>query len=419
MKMKKMKKKLISSLSVLIILVYSLTNAQEIKVCKKTIQLKIDSLISSHLDSKNMSGAVVLVKSKNKIIYEKAFGYAFKYGDEMEEIESPEMMTTDHLFDLASLTKVLATTFAIMILDDQGKLSLNDTVSKYLSEFKTYDKKKITIRQLLTHSSGLKEWYPLYYLASTKHASLKAISKIPVAYPPGEGRHYSDLGFMTLGYVVEKISGLTLDKFLCENLYNKLHLNSTVFNPKENLKTEKIAATSHGNPFEKKMVYDDNFGYKIEGIDPASWNKWRRYTLKGEVNDGNSWYANGGVAGHAGLFSTVDEIQILIDFLLNNGCFNGMQIISNKIIKKYLTKDNFQNGLGWMMDVSLFSAEGAPEHTFGHTGFTGTSIVVFPDSKTSIILLTNRQHVNDLSGNYYNLKGLRQNLLNIVLDCEK
>lgn len=390
----------------------------EVANCEN-IPKQIDEFILAEINLQNLSGAVVLVNFNNKILYKKAFGYAFKYDENLQDLKSPQKMTTAHLFDLASLTKVLATTFAAMILIDQGRLSLDDTVSRYLIEFKTTDKKNITIRQLLTHTSGLKEWFPLYYLASNKKEALEVISKIPLSYPPGKERHYSDLGFMTLGYVVEKISGRGLDVFLYENLYNKLHLKNTAFNPKVNLKTESIAATSHGNPFEKKMVYDDTFGYKIEGIDPTTWNNWRTYTLMGEVNDGNSWYANEGVAGHAGLFSTVEDIQVLIDLLLNNGDFHGKQVISEKTIKAFLTKDKFQNGLGWMMDTKLFAANGAPKNTFGHTGFTGTSIVVMPDSKTSIVLLTNRQHIGkQLNNQYYNLKNLRQKLFNIVLDCD-
>jgi len=384
----------------------------------KDLSGQIDELIISEIDSNKLSGAVVLVASNHKILYKKAFGYAFKYDDELKVAGFTEKMTTKHLFDLASLTKVLATTFAIMILKDQGKLLLDDEVSKYLTEFQSEDKRNITIRQLLTHSSGLKEWYPLYYLASGKNKTIDVIASMPLAYPIGESRHYSDLGFMTLGYVVEKISGLPLDQFLSENLYKPLDLKNTVFNFKKNLKKGKVAATSHGNPFEKKMVYDDSFGYKIEGVDPEAWDKWRDYTLRGEVNDGNAWYANNGVAGHAGLFSTVDDIQVLIDLLLNNGNFQGKQIISEKTVKAFLTKDKFQNGLGWMMDTKLFSAKDAPENTFGHTGFTGTSIVAMPNSKTSIILLTNRQHIGQQpGGQYYNLNELRQKLFNIVLDC--
>lgn len=384
----------------------------------KDLSRRIDELIISEVNNNNLPGAVVLITSGDKILYKKAFGYASKYGDSLKVVEFPEKMTVNHLFDLASLTKVLATTFAIMILEDQEKLSIDDEVSKYLTEFQSEDKKNITITQLLTHSSGLKEWYPLYYLASDKNETVEAIASMPLAYPIGESRHYSDLGFMTLGYVVEKISKMSLDQFLSENLYESLGLKNTVFNPKKNFKNDKIAATSHGNPFERKMVYDDSFGYKIEGIDPTSWDNWRNYTLRGEVNDGNAWYANNGVAGHAGLFSTVEDIQVLVDLLLNNGVFHGKQIISEKTIKAFLTKDKFQNGLGWMMDTKLFSANGAPKNTFGHTGFTGTSIVAMPDSKTSIILLTNRQHIGkQLENQYYNLNELRQKLFNIVLDC--
>jgi CubicO group peptidase (beta-lactamase class C family) len=383
------------------------------------IPKQIDELILAEINLQNLSGAVVLVNSNDKILYKKAFGYAFKYDENLQVVKFPKKMTTAHLFDLASLTKVLATTFAIMILEDQGKLTVDEKVSKYLTLFETEDKRNITIRHLLTHTSGLKPWYPLYYLASNKDETMRAIAAMPLDDPIGEDRHYSDLGFMTLGYVVEAVSGMSLDKFLNEHLYKPLGMKNTLFNPIINLKKEKIAATSHGNPFEKKMVYDDSFGYKIEDIDPKSWDKWRDYTLRGEVNDGNAWYANNGVVGHAGLFSSAADIQVLIDLLLNKGVYRGKQIISEKTVKAFLTKDKFQNGLGWMMDTSLFSAAGAPENTFGHTGFTGTSIVVMPDTKTSIILLTNRQHIGQKDkGQYYNLKNLRQKLFNIVLDCD-
>ena len=369
----------------------------------------IDSLVEAEIESGNLPGAVVRIQKGDSIWHSKAYGHARKYNYGIELMEEPQSMTTEHLFDLASLTKVFATTFGIMMLRDQGLVLLDDPLGLYFPEFSQGDKSKITIRHLLNHTSGLPQWYPLYYKASDADERFRAITEMDLKWDVGEDRHYSDLGFMLLGDLIEKRSGLSLEEYLDENLYSLLGLRNTVFNPlQKGFKADLITATSHGNPFEKRMVYDDSFGYKVD-VDPDSWDGWREYTLQGEVNDGNAWYANGGLAGHAGLFSTAEELQVLIDLLVNEGQFNGIELISRETVRAFLKPDEFDHGLGWAMNPSVFSAEGAPAGTFGHTGFTGTSVVVLPHQELSIILLTNRQHdgLQD-DGTYFNLGPLRQ-----------
>lgn len=373
----------------------------------------VDSLITHQIEQNHIPGAVIRIQKGDSILHQKAYGYARKYGFDLKKLENPEAMTTAHIFDLASLTKVFGTTFGVMMLVDDGQIQLNDPIYKWLPEFRRGDKKRITVRHLLTHSAGLYQWKPTYYHAENKTEQYKYMAELPLKWPVGEARHYSDLGFMLLGEIIERVSGQPLDKFLQEKLYQSLNLQHTTFNPKEK-GFAKIAATSHGNVFERHMVFDSTFGYEVD-VDPKSWNKWRKYTLRGEVNDGNAWYAADGVAGHAGLFSTVGDLQKLVRLVLQKGEYDGEQIISASVIDTFLTQNEFDNGLGWAMDPDVISAEGSPAGTFGHTGFTGTSVVVIPEKKLSIILLANRQNVNvQPSGYYYDLSELRQQIYNLL-----
>jgi serine-type D-Ala-D-Ala carboxypeptidase len=293
-------------------------------------------------------------------------------------------------------------------------------LGKYLPAFDTGNKKQITIRHLLTHTAGLITWYPLFYRAHNKKEAYKLIDSLPLAFAVGKSRHYSDLGFILLGEIIEKLSGMSLDEFDKKNIYIPLGMLHTTYNPLSTGKFKKFAATSHGNPYETRMVHDTSLGYSFPEINPGQWNGWRTYTLRGEVNDGNAWYALNGVSGHAGLFSTVEDLQKLVDMLMNNGKVGGMQFISDKTIKMFLAQDEFKNGLGWMMDpVESFMKDG-PAGTFGHTGFTGTSITVVPSMKISVILLINRQNMGLLpTGYYYNPNPLRKAIFEAVLATYK
>jgi len=381
---------------------------------------EIDSILNSQVETDKIPGAVIQIKKEGKIIYTHAYGYAQKYDFNHHLLNPPGKMTTSHLFDIASLTKVIGTTTSIMLLVDRGLIKVDDPVGKYIKSFDTLEKKKITIRHLLTHTAGLYEWYPLYYRSSNKDSTYKIIGELSLMFPVGGQRRYSDLGFMLLGEIIEKVSGLPLEQFMSQNIFKPLGMNNTVFNPLLKRKFTKIAATSHGNPYEKRMVYDSTLGFKIKDLDPRQWNGWRNYTLRGEVNDGNTWYANRGISGAAGLFSTVSDLQKLVDMLMNKGKIGATQFISKRVIDSFFTKDKFNNGLGWMMDSADSFMKDGPEGTFGHTGFTGTSIVAIPQYNISVILLINRQNMGLLkSGEYYNLNPVRLQIFNAILKWNK
>ena len=384
------------------------------KIQKEKLVKKVDSILQSAVDSKLIPGAVIEIKKDNKIIYKKAFGFAERNDDDNKPLAHPVPMTTDCLFDLASLTKVAGTTTSIMLLVDRGLVTVDDPVGKYIPAFNAGDKKQITIRHLLSHTPGLITWYPLFYRADNKQEVYKLIDELPLAFPVGKSRHYSDLGFILLGEIIEKVSGMPLDQFERKNIFIPLGMQHTTYNPLAS-GFKKFAATSHGNPYETRMVHDTSLGYVFSEIDPNQWNGWRTYTLRGEVNDGNAWYALKGVSGHAGLFSTIDDLQKLVDMLINRGKVRGKQFISEKTIQLFLTPDNFKNGLGWMMDPGDSFMKNGPAATFGHTGFTGTSIAVMPSLKISVILLINRQNMGLIGGYYYNPNPLRERIFEAVL----
>ncbi|MDD5149383.1 MAG: serine hydrolase, partial [Flavobacterium sp.] len=395
-----------------------ISNGQNLnlKANKRSLAAEVDSIIQTQINLDKIPGAVIQIKMGKNSIYKHAYGYAQKYNFDHQHINPLEKMTEEHLFDIASLTKVVGTTTSIMLLQDRGLLNVEDPVSKYIKAFDTPEKKDITLHHLLTHTAGLYEWYPLYYRASNKQESYKLIEELPLMFPVGGQRRYSDLGFVLLGEIVEIVSKLPLEQFMKQNIFVPLGMKNTTFNPLTTTHYKKIAATSHGNPYEKRMVYDSILGFKVKEIDPTQWNGWRKYTLKGESNDGNTWYANNGISGAAGIFSTIDDIQKLVDMLANKGKVGSKTFISEVTIKEFLTKDKFNNGIGWMMDPKNAFMKNGPEGTFGHTGFTGTSIAVIPKNKISVLLLINRQNIGlQENGEYFNPNIIRQQVFEAVL----
>ncbi len=268
-------------LSLLILISVSNLFCQKIspETAKANLRTEIDSILQSQVNQDKIPGAVIEIKKDDDIIYRHSFGYAQKYDYNHQLLNPPEKMTADHLFDIASLTKVIGTTTSIMLLVDRGFLNVEDPVYKYIKAFDTPDKREITIRNLLTHTAGLYEWYPLYYKASNKEESYKLIGTLPLMFPVGEQRRYSDLGFMLLGEIVEIVSGMPLENFMKQNIFLPLQMKNTTYNPRTTENYKYIAATSHGNPYEKRMVYDSTLGFKIKEINPTQWNGWRTYTL--------------------------------------------------------------------------------------------------------------------------------------------
>ena len=351
-----------------------------------------DSLIGAAVGTL-VPGAVFVVSRNGRVVHERAFGYAQLNDFDVHRLVAPRPMRTSTMFDLASVTKVMATTMATMLLVDRGKLDVDAPVSRYLPDFRGPHLDSITVRHLLQHSSGLVQWQPLYYHASNPAQTYAVIRDMPLQWGVGDARHYSDLGFMLLGYIVERVSGARLDAFLEQSLYRPLGLRSTMFNPKAHGFAE-FAATEQGNVYERHMVYDSTFGYRYRG-DPTAWNGWRQYVLNGEVDDGNSFYANGGVAGHAGLFSTAADLSVLLDLLNNRGSYAGKQYIRPQVVDAFLTRDKYQNYLGWQAPTTL------PAGSFSHTGFTGTYVVGVPKYGLSIVLLTNRQNMGPNAAGYF------------------
>ena len=370
-----------------------------------------DSLVAEWVDAERVPGAVLLVSRGDRVVLERAYGWArlFEYDrgeyrasssaepvrEALRRIADPRRMTPATVFDLASVTKVMATTMAVMLLVDDRTLDLDAPLHTYLPDFRGDGKDEITLRHLLTHRSGLYPWQPIYYHATSAADAYAYIRDLPLASGVGEGRHYSDLGFMLLGLVVESASGMRLDAFLREELYGPLGLTATGFRPDAAAgTTHTFAATSHGNPYEYRMVHDSAFGYRIDG-DPSSFDGWRRRTLAGDVNDGNAYHAFGGVAGHAGLFSTAEELQVLLRLLLDRGEYGGRRYLRAETVDAFLAPTGDGQASGWQIPGY------APTGSFSHTGFTGTFVLGVPAQRIGVILLTNRQNVGVDERGYY------------------
>jgi CubicO group peptidase (beta-lactamase class C family) len=368
-----------------------------------------DSLIDSSIGTL-APGAVFLVAKDGRVIHERAFGYEQLNDYEGHPLPSPPAMKTSTMFDLASVTKVMATTMAMALLVNQGKVELDAPVWRYLPDFRGPHLDSITVRHLLQHSAGLVQWQPLYYHATNSAQTYAVIRDMPLEWGVGDARHYSDLGFMLLGYIVSRVTGESLDRFLSRNLYLPLGLRHTSFNPMSTYGFTGFAATEQGNVYEHHMVYDSTFGYRYRG-DPTAWNGWRDHVLVGEVDDGNSFYANGGVAGHAGLFSTAADLRVLLDLLNNRGKVDGQQYIRPDVVAAFLTRDKYQNFLGWQAPSYL------PAGSFSHTGFTGTYVAGVPQYRLSIVLLTNRQNMGtDARGYFPDVGPLQQAVARAVVN---
>jgi len=369
---------------------------------------KIDKIVNKQLEEKVIPGIVILATKDNKIIFEKAYGYA-QLNDAKDfsdianpkavRLENPKKMKEDTIFDLASVTKVAATTQAIMKLNFEGKLSVDDLVTKYIPEFGKNGKDTITIKELLTHTSGMPQWTPSFlYVNNDREKLLDYIIELKPIFEKGDHK-YSDFGFMALGYIVEKISGKTLDEYVEEEIYKPLGMNNTFFRPLDHgISKDNIASTSLGNPFEYRMVDETNypdFGYDTTQDQEAfkKFDGWRKYTLVGDVNDGNAGMASDGIAGHAGLFSNVEDLAILTQMMLNGGELNGVKIYDQKTINEFTKNYLGENNRGYGFELNSTYMGDNVKNSYGHNGFTGTHIIINPEKNMSFIILTNKQNL--------------------------
>ena len=318
----------------------------------------LDAIVLDAIHDHQIPGAVLLVGHNGQVVYRKAFG-----NRALEPRR--ESMTADTIFDIASLTKVVATTTAVMQLVQKGEVRVNDPVAKYIPDFAENGKDDITVRNLLTHFSGLREDFDLDPPWQGRDAGFRlAFAEKPV-YPPGSRFLYSDTNFITLGALVERVAGTTLDQYCARKIFAPLQMSHTRFLPPANWRP-KIAPTEY-----------DEQGKMLRGIvhDPRA----RRM---------------GGVAGHAGVFSTADDLSKFARALLQ-----GSPILAGDMVEKMTTPQQpptaqVLRGFGWDIDSPFSSNRGdlLPVGSFGHTGFTGTSMWIDPTTQTYIILLTNAVH---------------------------
>jgi len=334
----------------------------------------IDGSVSRALARRVAPGAVVLVARRGVIAKWQAYGYAslYKNGD-YALADDPRPMQKDEIFDMASVSK-LFTAVAIMQLWDEGKFKLDDPVAKYLPQFGVHGKEDVTIRQLLTHTSGFRPDppTPLYEIKGSRKDRLNYVLQLPLEHPPGTHYVYSDINFITLGALIEKLSGEREDVFIKKHLTGPLHMTDTMYDPPADLKP-RIAATEY-----------------------QPWT--HRGMLWGQVDDENAW-ALGGVAGHAGVFGTAHELAVFGQMMLNGGIYDGARVLSQRAVDLLLTDWNKKFpgdaiGLGWSIDQPWYQGALAGPHTAGHEGFTGTALTINTRNDIVTVVLTNRVHPN-------------------------
>jgi CubicO group peptidase (beta-lactamase class C family) len=354
---------------------------------------KIDAVVNAAIQAKEIPGAVVLVARKGRIGYFRAFG-------QRAVLPAPEPMTLDTVFDMASLTKVMATSPAVMTLVDRGDLRLDDRVKRYLPKFVGNGKDSITLRQLLTHYSGLRPDFDLSKEWFGTAATMEELWLEKTQSDPGKEFVYSDLNFIALGEVVHTVTGKTLDAYVREAIFEPLGMSDTRYTPPPDWKP-RIAPTE---PRARTLAYLKGEG---AGSPPE--------ILRGEVHDPTAWRMEG-VAGHAGLFSSAKDVAVYAQMLLNHGTFQGKRILSQAAVTAMISPQSPRGltalrGFGWDIETSYSSPRGDLfPGGFGHTGFTGTSLWVHPQTETFIVILSNRVHP-DGKGDATHLRGVVANVV--------
>jgi CubicO group peptidase (beta-lactamase class C family) len=340
----------------------------------------LDQVIGGAVFDGEIPGAVALVARKGKIVYRKAFGFR-------SERPTLEPMTASSIFDVASMTKAMVCAHSVMLLVEEGKLSLLDEVAEHIPEFKKRGKSKITILQLLTHYSGLRPDVDLKPDWKGYDKAIELACRERPVEPPGTKFIYSDINYFVLGDLVRRIAGRALDEFAQERIFTPLGMTDTGFKPGQE-ETKRIVPTGMRNGD----------------------------VVRGEVHD-PTCFRMGGVAGHAGLFSTVDDTAVWAQMILNGGVYDGSRVLSPLTVERMTTPHSPRDqadwrGLGFDIQTRFSTARGDlfPVGSFGHTGFTGTSMWIDPLSETIVLLFTNRLHPNRNG----NTVSLRQRVASVV-----
>ena len=383
----------------LILLPLAFANAQGLPVAApNTVGMsaeklnQIDALVDKDIADKKLPGAVVVIGHKGKIVYRKAFG-------NRALVPNVEKMTVDTIFDVASLTKVVATTTSIMILVERGQIRLNDTIGKFIPEIEDENVRKITIQQLMTHVSGFAPDFDLREKWMGRDGMLAALKKEKLRQPSGTKFVYSDINFITLGEIISRVSGEYLDNFVLKNLTTPLNISHNV-NGKTGFFNFGMESKFWIPPFQEMIAPTETLegqqnylGGNFRGSETE-----RTNILRGFVHDPTA-FRMGGVAGHAGLFSTGDDLARFCQMLLNGGILDGKRIMSAATIARMtapivVSEDGATRGLGWDINTAFSSNRGElfPLGSFGHTGFTGTSLWIDRVSQTFVVFMSNRVH---------------------------
>ncbi|MDO6839618.1 penicillin binding protein PBP4B [Paraglaciecola chathamensis] len=354
---------------------------------------QVDDLIEQ--DVKNgFPGAVLLVMQNGEIIKRSAYGDARKYADGGELLPSAQKMRTDTLFDIASNTKMFATNLALMKLVSEGKLDVNAPIEQYMPDYQGGGRDTRLVRDLLTHTAGYAPQVRFFtpdngvskslYSQNPQRTDQLLLNRVPFAMGRNVKAVYSDTDYMLLGMLVERLSGMELDAYVEQQIYQPLGLTNTLFNPllKGRAKAEFAATEIQGNSRGGRVSFDN----------------MREYVLQGEVHDEKAFYSLGGVAGHAGLFSTVDDLAVLGQLLLNGGGYGQTQIFDEAVLQQFIKPEERDDsyGLGWRRaghgQSKWHFGPYASAQAYGHTGWTGTVSVIDPKYDLAIFLLTNARH---------------------------
>ncbi|WP_436493308.1 serine hydrolase domain-containing protein [Actinokineospora sp. HUAS TT18] len=318
------------------------------------------------------SGAVTLAVHHGVVVSRTAAGKAVRYSDGTgTELPADEQVPVrpDTIFDVASVSK-LFTSIAVLCLVEDGLVDVDERVAAYLPEFAANGKESVTVKQLLTHTSGFEPFIPLWRDWPDKPSRIRAVLERAPTKPPGTAYVYSDLNLITLGVLVERLTGRGLDAVVADRITGPLGMADTGYNPPA-AKLDRIAATEFQSTPARGMV-------------------------RGEVHDENVW-SLGGVAGHAGVFSTADDLAVLAQAILNGGTYAGRRVLRAETVKEMLANHTAgfpgnDHGLGFELHQRWYMGALSSPRTAGHTGFTGTSLVIDPASRSIAILLTNRVH---------------------------
>ncbi|HKP47852.1 MAG TPA: serine hydrolase domain-containing protein [Pyrinomonadaceae bacterium] len=352
---------------------------------------EIASLLQERIAAGDFPSAVYLIGERGNVRFAGAVGNAVVK-------EQPIAANSETVYDLASLTKPLVTGLLCARRIEAGELTLDAAVAHYLPEFDRTDKQHITVRELLTHTSGLPAWRPLYVLAEGKpERTISAIANLPLEYKSNSQVTYSDVGFIVLGFLLERMNGHALGELAAREIFQPLALQNTFFNP-EAAKQTGIAACEVGNAYERQMCSDGNLG---------DYNDWRSDLIWGQVHDGNAHFL-GGAAGHAGLFSNAAETFVMAQQFIPAET-KLLKFETCALFRTNMTPGlNEARSLGWQLAQTADSIAGAdlPADSFGHSGFTGTSCWIDAQTERVFILLTNRTHAHGLP--FTNINSVRR-----------